>query len=359
MKKILITLLLVSLYLTANSQIKISQLTEATSINTTDLFLLSKGDASRKLQFSTLKNSIFNPINYPLRVLYSGDSIRIGLSGDDAILATSKNLFRFNKPLYYNNNILSTVAQLHDTANVLRNYMLNNSFSYTKSLDSSVYWNMGEYEMFGINDYGEHKSAYIGGENPLFRSFMTSEYTGNFFGFTDKTSGNYLSSVLHNEHGFQYYQQDTSLFNDSSFVTSRWVKDRLGSSGQNSILTASVTISSIELKNNTAVQIIPAQAVGKMAVPLNVILKYNFGSIAYTSNEFTLGLTRNSAPAYSIETNLISSFLTSTNSKSAVSQVRYTADLSNEAIYVSNLTDSTENGDGTLTVILTYMIIDI
>lgn len=225
MKKIL---LLIFLFISASisAQIKMSQLTEATTINTTDLFLLSKGDASRKLQFSTLKTALFNPVNMPLRLVYSGDSIRLGLSGDDAIIATSQNSLRINKPVYSQNNLLSTVNQLKDTAFVLRG-LVNNKFPYIKSLESQVNW-IGENPNGGFS-YFKILNDDSGIE---FGSLDSEQNTGSSIQISDSSSMYFATpsnGLLFNNNGFKYSLYDTTKWGDSTIVNARWVKDRLGS----------------------------------------------------------------------------------------------------------------------------------
>lgn len=115
MKKI-ITLLLVLIPLIGSSQIKLSQLTEATTLNTSDLFLLTKGDVSRKLTYQTLKYNMFNYVPYPLRVNYSGDSVRIGFSGDSTTFKTSNPVFVFNKLVKLNKDTFATLKNVRSMA---------------------------------------------------------------------------------------------------------------------------------------------------------------------------------------------------------------------------------------------------
>lgn len=105
MKKLLILLFIIPTI--SYGQIKLSQLGEATSINSTDLFLLTQGAASKKLQFNTLQYKLFNTIPYALRLNYSSDTLRIGFSADSAKFFTSQPFYSFNKPIYANGILLS------------------------------------------------------------------------------------------------------------------------------------------------------------------------------------------------------------------------------------------------------------
>lgn len=112
MKKILLLLLVIPTL--SYGQIKISNLTEATGINSTDLFLLTQGAASKKLKFSTLQYKLFNIIPYAIRLNYSSDSLRIDFKGDSVKFESSQSNYTFDGPIYSDGKKLITTA---DTIN--------------------------------------------------------------------------------------------------------------------------------------------------------------------------------------------------------------------------------------------------
>lgn len=107
MKKLILFLSII-ITLPTFGQIKLSQLTETTTLNTNDLFLVSKGTASRKLQFTNLRYSVLNPIPFALRMNYLSDSLRTYFSADSTMFNTNNSFFKFNKPIYANGVLLGT-----------------------------------------------------------------------------------------------------------------------------------------------------------------------------------------------------------------------------------------------------------
>jgi hypothetical protein len=99
MKKYILFLLLI-IPILGFGQIKISGLSEATGINSTDLFLLTQGAASKKLKFSTLQYKMFNTVPFPLRLNYGSDSLRMSFAGDSVRHQTSQGFYSFDKPVY-------------------------------------------------------------------------------------------------------------------------------------------------------------------------------------------------------------------------------------------------------------------
>jgi hypothetical protein len=111
-KSILIFFLIIPIL--SYGQIKISQLTEATNLNYTDLFLLNQGSVSKKLQLSNLQYKLFNIVPYALRLNYSSDSLRLGFKGDSTKFETSQPFYAFDKPIF---QLGSRIVTFLDTLN--------------------------------------------------------------------------------------------------------------------------------------------------------------------------------------------------------------------------------------------------
>lgn len=244
-------------------------------------------------------------------------------------------------------------------------------FPYTKTLekDSITLWSYYRdytYKYFAIDTFYSAIQLGYGGMEAGFAGAIDEDGPRNGLKLQSITG---LHHITHDTTGFHYTSNpDTAGWGNRSgnyFVTAPWVLDRIGSggtSGGSGVVTATVTLTSTQLINNTPVEIVPAQATGKMAVPLNVVLKYNHGTTNYTSNEFGIGLFYGTTPAYSVFTQSISSFLMSTASKIAVCDLGFGGSesiITNAALNVKNNTADTADGDGTLTVIVSYMVIDI
>ncbi len=216
MKK-LITLILIALPLSLFGQIKISQLTEATTFNTTDLFLLTKGDASRKVQYSVLKQNILSPFNTPLRMNYSGDTTRMWYNGSYTQFSTSKDSFKFNKPLSFPNMPSSSSG--------------SGSFEYTKVLDSVLYWQIPDSDPFngmhliGIN--GSYDFALMGVGSHLYNYFNdgysaielggVGTAKGSVVLKTTKADGTGLNSLSLDSTGLYYNGSAVPLISENGF----------------------------------------------------------------------------------------------------------------------------------------------
>lgn len=113
MKKILFSLFLF-ISLSSFGQIKISQLNEATTVNSTDLFLLSQGASSKKLTYSTLQTALYNIISQAIRMKYNSDSLRIDFSSDSTRFKTNNSLFIFNKYIKINADSVALMSWVRD-----------------------------------------------------------------------------------------------------------------------------------------------------------------------------------------------------------------------------------------------------
>jgi hypothetical protein len=260
--------------------------------------------------------------------------------------------------------------KVRDTAiNVL--IQKHTGFPYTKTLekDSITLWSYyrgDTYKYFTIDTFYSGIQLGYGGMHAGFAGAIDEEGPRNALLLQSITG---IHHITHDSTGFHYTSNpDTAGWGNRSknyFVTAPWVLDRIasgGTSGGSGVVTATVTLTSAQLINNTPVEIVPAQATGKMAVPLNVVLKYNHGTTNYTSNEFGIVLLYGTTPAYSVFTQSLASFLMSTTSKIAVCDLGFGGDesiITNAALNVKNNTADTADGDGTLTVIVSYMVIDI
>lgn len=129
------------------------------------------------------------------------------------------------------------------------------------------------------------------------------------------------------------------------------------------VMKASVTLTSPQIYNNTWVQILPAQASGKMAFVTGIILYYNYVSVAYSAGEPSLKISYDgSTEAHDFQDSTIPAFLDGTSDKVYYWPVgsNYSVITTNGALYVRNGTPVGEPyGDGTLTVTITYVVIDI
>lgn len=125
---------------------------------------------------------------------------------------------------------------------------------------------------------------------------------------------------------------------------------------------ATITLTASQVFNGTWVQIIPAQAAGKMAIIDKCYAFYKFGTTAYTSNELTLRISYNGGST-TIEPFTVgnSSLLNSTANRAASLYSQHTAfEPSSNAVYLQNATEMTApSGDGTLTLTVYYSVIDI
>lgn len=243
-------------------------------------------------------------------------------------------------------------------------------FPYTQTLENSLLWTKPLNNYFQIKDsedgqiYFSSSTGYsnilltTGSSNSMSAQSDINMNRGDIMLISRANGGNSMQlNFTDKGAAYNYHQtvQNPFWLTDKSYVDSV-------SMINSGIISATVTLTSAQLINNTPVEIVPAQATGKMAVPLNVVLKYNHGTTNYTSNEFGIGLLYGTTPAYSVFTQSISSFLMSTASKIAVCDLGFGGDesiITNAALNVKNDTADTAAGDGTLTVIVSYMVIDI
>lgn len=144
MKKLFILFLLFTELSISYGQIKLSQLTEATNINNTDLFLISQGSASRKLQFSTLKAKLGDvPTSY-LRLNNLTDSLRIWFDGDSTKFTTSQPYYIFNKkvkaPLFLQGNTDTCGTKSYARSLIIPNTWPIDSSNYASKSYANYVW---------------------------------------------------------------------------------------------------------------------------------------------------------------------------------------------------------------------------
>ena len=133
--------------------------------------------------------------------------------------------------------------------------------------------------------------------------------------------------------------------------------------GTSILQTASVTLTASQIYNREWVQIVAAQASGKMTMINSFVINFNYGTTAYTSNEFFIGISYDAGSTEILPTNgenIVNIFASTTDVVSHVNFNQMPIPPSNAALYIRNATSMVApTGDGTLTITIYYTIIDI
>jgi len=156
---------------------------------------------------------------------------------------------------------------------------------------------------------------------------------------------------------------DVMVWNNTDKKVKRVAQSSIG--GTNLVQKVSVTLTPTQIMNNTYVQILSSPGINKIIIPLNVISMLNWvnGNIIYNAaNEYLLSFSNNGIDEIAEAGGPDADFLTR-NYKS-ITNVDFNylgvALSGNLPLYVGNLTNmSPPSGNSTLTITITYIILDI
>lgn len=179
---------------------------------------------------------------------------------------------------------------------------------------------------FSITDYKIKVSNLIGGALPYTDdSQISAPVEGTqYFNTTDKTLRSYDGSTWRN------------LYNNDYEIN--------------------ITLDSSDIKNlgTTPINLIPAQGAGKYICITDYFYKWNYGSVPFDNNDILLKI--DGSPSFSI--------LVSSSVVSGTSDYTYFSNDPNIKTNENSLlkiqgTDSVDNGDSTLDIVMTYKIISL
>jgi hypothetical protein len=127
--------------------------------------------------------------------------------------------------------------------------------------------------------------------------------------------------------------------------------------------TVNVNLSAIEVQslNTTPIRLVPAPGAGYMHIVLSAVFVYNYGTSAYTGPGLGYVYAGNSANFWG---NVGNSFLSGTANKISIANISNSlydmplTDFENQPINVTSGGNPT-GGDGTLTVIVTYVTVKV
>lgn len=133
--------------------------------------------------------------------------------------------------------------------------------------------------------------------------------------------------------------------------------------GTSILQTASVTLTASQIYNREWVQIVAAQPSGKMTMINSFVIYFKYGTTAYTSNEFFIGISYDAGSTEILPINgenIVNILASTTDVVSHVNFNQMPMPPSNAALYIRNATSMVApTGDGTLTITIYYTIIDI